>query len=69
MSNDNLRKWEGRQISVALTDGSRLDDCQLVSAGRNGAGSLWLFTNGSDVFVPLAHVTAVWEAGSCFQAA
>ena len=69
MSNDNLRKWEGRQISVALTDGSRLDDCQLVSAGRNGAGSLWLFTNGSDVFVPLAHVTAVWEAGSCCHAA
>jgi hypothetical protein len=69
MSNDNLRQWEGRQVSVALTDGSRLDDCQLVSAGRNGAGSLWLFTNGSDVFVPLAQVTAVWEAGSCFQAA
>ena len=61
MSNDRLRQWEGRQVSVALADGSRIDDCQLVSAGRNGAGTLWLFTNGSDVFVALTDVTAVWE--------
>ena len=69
MSSDKLRQWEGRQVSVALADGSRLDDCQLVSAGRNGAVSLWLFTNGADVFVALADVTAIWEAGSCSHAA
>jgi hypothetical protein len=69
MSNEGLRQWEGLQVSVALADGSRLDDCQLVSAGRYGAGTLWLFTNGSDVFVPLADVTAVWEAGGCYRAA
>jgi hypothetical protein len=68
MSNDGLRQWEGRQISVSLADGSRIDDCQLVSAGRYGTGTLWLFTNGVDVFVPLREVTDVWEAG-CFQAA
>ena len=65
MSNDGLQQWEGRQVSVALADGSRIDDCQLVSAGRNGTASLWLFTNGSDLFVALADVTALWEAGGC----
>ncbi len=68
MSNEGLQQWEGRQVSVALTDGSRIDDCQLVSAGRNGAASLWLFTNGADLFVALADVTALWEAGG-YQAA
>ena len=69
MSSDLLRQWEGRQVSVALTDGSRIDDCQLVSAGRTAAGTLWLFTNGSDLFVSVDEVTAVWEAGRCSEAA
>jgi hypothetical protein len=53
---------EGLRVSVALTDGSRLDDCELVSAGRVGRATLWLFVNGSDVFVPVADVTDAWEA-------
>jgi hypothetical protein len=61
MSNDRLWQWEGRRVSVALADGSRIDDCQLVSAGRNGARTLWLFTNGADMFVALTDVTDVWE--------
>jgi hypothetical protein len=69
MSNDGLRQWEGRQVSVALADGSRLDDCQLVSAGRTGTATMWLFANGADVFLPLAGVTAVWEAGGSYRAA
>jgi hypothetical protein len=68
-SNEGLRQWEGRQVSVALADGSRIDDCQLVSAGRNAAATLWLFTNGSDRFIPIGDVTSVWDAGGCFQAA
>ena len=68
MSNEGLRQWEGRQVSVALADGSRIDDCQLVSAGRCAA-TLWLFTNGSDLFVALDDVTAVWEAANSFRAA
>ena len=67
MSNDGLQQWEGRQVSVALADGSRIDDCQLVSAGRS-AGTLWLFTNGVDLFVALDDVTAVWEAENSFAA-
>jgi hypothetical protein len=69
MSSDGLRQWEGRQVSVALADGSRIDDCQLVSAGRCAAGTLWLFTNGVDLFVALDDVTAVWEAANSFRAA
>jgi hypothetical protein len=52
---------EGRRVSLALTDGSRLDDCELVSA-RHGRATLWLFINGSDVFVPVRQVTDAWEA-------
>jgi hypothetical protein len=56
-----LRSLEGRQVSVALADGSRIDDCQLVSAGRPGVQTLWVFCNGADRFVPLLLVLEVWE--------
>lgn len=56
-----LRSLEGRQVSVALADGSRIDDCQLVSAGRPGVQTLWVFINGTDTFVPLPEVVEVWE--------
>ena len=52
---------EGRRVSLALTDGSRIDDCELVSAGH-GTATLWLFINGGDVFVPVAEITDAWEA-------
>lgn len=57
-----LAGLEGCQVSVALDDGSRIDDCQLVSGGRHGVDTLWLFTNGTDRFVPLRRVVDVWEA-------
>ncbi len=52
---------EGRRVNLALTDGSRLDDCELVSAGH-GTATLWVFVNGDDLFVPVADVTDAWEA-------
>lgn len=52
---------EGRRVGVALADGSRFDDCHLVSAGRHGTESLWLYTNGADTFVTMLDVTDVWE--------
>ena len=65
MTDDRLcfltRHLEGRRVCVALVDGSRLDDCQLVSAGRHGAPSLWLYANGADTFVTMLDVTDVWE--------
>jgi hypothetical protein len=64
MTNDRLaeltRHLEGRRVSVALADGSRIDDCELVSG--HGAHSLWLYSNGADTFVALGHVTDLWEA-------
>jgi len=57
-----LRGFEGRRVSVALADGSRIDDCQLVSSGRNRARNLWLFANGQDTFVAFDDVVDLWEA-------
>lgn len=55
-----IRCLEGRRVNVALADGSRIDDCELVSIGH-GAQSLWLYADGGDTFVPLVAVTDVWE--------
>jgi len=56
-----LTALEGRQVSLALRDGDRIDDVQLVSAGRNRAETLWLFTSGADVFIAVEDVIDVWE--------
>ena len=60
----DLRKFEGQQVCLALADGSRIDDCSLVSAGRGRADTVWVFVNGIDTFIRLADVVAVWEAAS-----
>jgi hypothetical protein len=59
-----LRMFEGSQVSVSLRDGSRLDDCQLVSAGRTGTRTMWLFSNGDDLFVAQDDVIDVWESAA-----
>jgi hypothetical protein len=56
-----LRAYEGRLVCLALTGGARIDDCQLISAGRPGTSTVWVFTSGADTFVPLADVLDVWE--------
>jgi len=53
---------EGRQVSVSLRNGDRIDDAQLVSAGHNRAATVWLFTNGADRFFAVGDVIDVWEA-------
>ena len=58
----NFQAFEGRQVCVALADGSRLDDCNLVSAGRGTAKTLWLVIDRIDAFLPKADVVAIWEA-------
>jgi hypothetical protein len=57
-----FRDLEGRRVSLALADGSRLDDVTLVSSGRGRISTLWLEANGVDVFVRRTEVTQAWEA-------
>ena len=54
-----LRRLEGCNVHLALSDGTRMDDVQLVSA--RGL-SLWIFDSGEDVFVPVARVIDVWSS-------
>lgn len=60
---DVLRELEGREVSLALADGSRLDAVTLVSAGRGRTPTVWLFVQGIDVFLPRRSVIAAWEVG------
>jgi hypothetical protein len=56
-----LKGLEGHNVSLALRDGSRIDDCQLISSGRRWTRTLWLFATGSDTFVPIDEVVDLWE--------
>jgi hypothetical protein len=58
----DLRSIEGRQVNLALRDGTRIDDANLVSGGRNRLDHLWIFVDGEDVFVARADVLEVWQA-------
>ena len=60
----DLKQLEGHTVSVALADGSRIDDCQLVSAPRQGVAGLWVHAGGRDTILPLQAVTDVWESES-----
>jgi hypothetical protein len=63
-----LRALEGGRVNVALSDGSRIDDCQLVSAGRGATTTLWVYS-GRDLFVPLDKVIDLWESTPARRAA
>ena len=58
-----LRDFEGRPVTLALANGSRIDDCSLVSLGRGRTTTVWIYTNGQDAFVDVSDVVDVWEAG------
>ena len=60
----DIRRLEGRNVSVSLQDGTRIDDCSLVSSGRNRLDTLWLFVDGDDVFVARSNVIDIWESAS-----
>lgn len=57
-----FRKLEGHHISLALVDGTRIDDCQLISVSRHRNGTVWVYTEGDDRFIPIADVIDFWEA-------
>jgi hypothetical protein len=62
LASTELRAFEGRQVCVALADGSRIDDCRLVSAGRGTTKTVWLVIDRMDAFLPRIDVLAMWEA-------
>lgn len=57
----SLRHLEGHHVSVALADGSRLDDCELVSAGRGATASIWLHDGVDDRILAATDVVELWE--------
>jgi hypothetical protein len=59
MSHERMIQLEGRQVGVAVADGSRIDDCQLGLPTRR-AHPMDVH-NGLDAFVPLSAVRDVWE--------
>jgi hypothetical protein len=59
-----LRHLEGRRVGLVLNDGSRILDAQLISAGRPGLTSVWILIDNTDNFIPVMHVTEVWEIAS-----
>ena len=69
MTINDLHGLEGRQVSVALRNGARIDDCQLVSAPRARTETVWLFSNGDDLFVSVTDVVDVWEVACTGRAA
>jgi hypothetical protein len=54
------RSMEGRQVTIALRDGTRIDDCNLVSTGRNRLDNLWLVIDDEDVIVARGDVVDMW---------
>jgi hypothetical protein len=54
-----LSHFEGQHINISLTDGSRIDDCELILVSPF---KLWVFVNGRDAFVNVKRVTDVWQA-------
>ena len=56
-----LKLLEGHRVSVALDDGTRIDDCELVAVPPSTRGHLWVHANGVDSFVPFNKVADVWE--------
>lgn len=58
----SLKDLEGRRVSVALVDGSRIDDCCVLVVLPGARGRLWVHSNGRDVLLLAARVREVWEA-------
>jgi hypothetical protein len=56
-----LQALGGRRVSVALVDGSRIDDAQLISAGRHALRTIWVFVSRVDTFLPLVDIVDIWE--------
>jgi hypothetical protein len=66
---DSMRKrlvaLLGSKVNLALDDGTRLDDCELISLSRSRrVRTAWIFRGGNDTFVP----ENVQQTGALLQA-
>ena len=61
---DELRRLEGRLVSLALADRSRIDSARLVAVARGNADDLWLHSGGAEHRLALTEVVEVWEASA-----
>jgi hypothetical protein len=59
----DLRRLCGRDVDVALADGSHLTQVTLVSTGCCRASTLWLQAGDDDLFVAIDRVNAVAAGG------
>ena len=59
MTLSEVRSLQGRHVSVALVDRSRIDDA--IFAGVVDEDQLWLHVGGRDVFVAGRQVLDLWE--------
>ena len=57
-----LYELQGRELSFAMADGSRIDDATLVSVSASVLETAWIYTNGEDVLVPLVEIVDYWES-------
>jgi hypothetical protein len=55
-----LRELQGRIVGLALATGDRIDECHLVSS-RGRVGSVWIYAEGEDAFIPLDAIRDCWE--------
>ena len=55
-----LRELQGRVVGLALATGDRIDECHLVSS-RGHVGSVWIYAEGEDTFIPVELIRDCWE--------
>jgi len=60
----DLRCWEGRRVCLSLVDGTRIDECQVVSVAPTSRGTAWVYVNGDDAFIPIGDIRDAWEPRS-----
>jgi hypothetical protein len=62
---DRLSALIGKNVDLALDDGTRLDNCQLVSLPRRRhIGTAWIVNGGDDAFVAVDAITEFWEVSA-----
>jgi hypothetical protein len=56
-----LRRLEGRRVSLSMFDGSYIRNALLVSACGGRSRTVWLDVDGIDVFIATSNIREGWE--------